>query len=42
MEKQIFNLSKGFLFVLMWTLSLCLYAQGTTVRGVVTDTKGEL
>ncbi|RNC64133.1 TonB-dependent receptor [Proteiniphilum sp. X52] len=41
MKKQIFNLSNGVLFVLMWTLSLCLYAQGITVRGVVTDTKGE-
>jgi len=41
MKKQIFNLSKGFLFLLMWTLSLCLYAQELTVRGVVVDTKGE-
>lgn len=41
MKKQIFNLSKGVLSVLLWTLSLCLYAQGITVRGVVTDTQGE-
>ncbi|MEA5127481.1 MAG: TonB-dependent receptor [Proteiniphilum sp.] len=41
MKKQVFNLSKGVVFILMWTLSLCLYAQGITVRGVVTDTKGE-
>ena len=41
MKKQVFNLSKGVVFILMWTLSLCLYAQGITVRGVVADNQGE-
>ena len=41
MEKQVVNFSKGILFLLMWTLSLCLYAQEITVRGVVTDSNGE-
>jgi TonB-linked SusC/RagA family outer membrane protein len=41
MKKQIFNLLKGFFFVLLWTSSVCLFAQGLTVRGSVTDINGE-
>ena len=37
MKKQIFNLLKGFFFVLFWTSSVCLFAQGVSVKGRVTD-----
>ena len=37
MKKQIFNLLKGFFFVLLWTSSVCLFAQGLSVKGRVTD-----
>jgi TonB-linked outer membrane protein, SusC/RagA family/TonB-dependent outer membrane receptor, SusC/RagA subfamily, signature region len=33
---------KGILFTLLWTLSLCVFAQNITVKGTVTDTTGEL
>lgn len=41
MRKEISNLSKGILFILLWTLSLSLFAQNITVRGIITDTTNE-
>ena len=42
MKKQFLNLMKGFLFALMWIISLCMHAQNITVRGTVTDTHQEV
>ncbi len=41
MKKQISNLTKGILSVLLWIISLCSFAQTITVRGTVTDTNDE-
>lgn len=41
MKKQVVNLSKGMLFLLMWALSISVHAQGITVKGTVTDSRGE-
>lgn len=41
MKKQFLNLTKGFLFALMWIIPLCMHAQNITVRGTVTDTQQE-
>jgi|AGTN01.1.fsa_nt_gi TonB-linked outer membrane protein, SusC/RagA family/TonB-dependent outer membrane receptor, SusC/RagA subfamily, signature region len=41
MRKEISNLSKGILFMLLWTFSLCIFAQNITVRGIVTDATNE-
>lgn len=35
------NLGKGVVFTIMWAFSLCVSAQSLTVRGTVTDTRGE-
>lgn len=42
MKKQILNLSKGILFLLLCAFSQHVFAQNVTVRGTVTDTRGEL
>ncbi len=42
MKKQILNLLKGILFLLLCTFSQHVFAQNVTVRGTVTDTRGEL
>lgn len=41
MKKQILNLQKGILFLLLCTFSQHVFAQNVTVRGIVEDTKGE-
>lgn len=41
MKKHVVNLSKGMFSLMMWALSLCMYAQGITVKGTVVDTRGE-
>lgn len=41
MKRKVSNLWKGSLFILLWMLSLCVFAQNITVRGTVNDTKGE-
>lgn len=41
MQKKVLNLVKGILFTAMWAVSLCVSAQNLTIRGTVTDTKGE-
>lgn len=41
MKKQISNLAKGILSMLLWIISLCAFAQPIAVRGVVTDESGE-
>lgn len=41
MKKQISNLSRGIVFILLCTFSLYASAQNMTVRGKVTDAKGE-
>lgn len=41
MNKKKSNLWKGTLFMLLWIISVCVFAQNITVRGTVTDTKGE-
>jgi TonB-linked SusC/RagA family outer membrane protein len=40
-KRKIFNRWKGFLFLLLWTLSVCGFAQNITVKGTITDTNGE-
>ena len=41
MKNKFSNLSKGILFILLWTFSLFIFAQNVTVSGVVNDVKGE-
>lgn len=41
MRKEISNLSKGILFMLLWAFSLCIFAQNITVRGLITDATNE-
>ena len=41
MKEVILNLAKGMMLLLMWTFSVCLFAQAVTVKGTVTDAKGE-
>ncbi|WP_418894768.1 SusC/RagA family TonB-linked outer membrane protein [Limibacterium fermenti] len=41
MKEVILNLTKGMMLLLMWTFSVCLFAQAVTVKGTVTDAKGE-
>jgi|AGTN01.1.fsa_nt_gi TonB-linked outer membrane protein, SusC/RagA family/TonB-dependent outer membrane receptor, SusC/RagA subfamily, signature region len=41
MKRKVSNLSRGILFMLLWTFSLCTFAQNVTVTGMVTDTQGE-
>lgn len=41
MKRKISNLSKGILFIILWTFSLCIFAQNITVRGIVTDATNE-
>ncbi|WP_418893506.1 carboxypeptidase-like regulatory domain-containing protein [Limibacterium fermenti] len=41
MKEEILNLVKGMMFLLVWTLSIFLFAQAVTVKGTVTDAKGE-
>ena len=41
MKQVILSLVKGMIFLLMWTLSVCVLAQNITVRGTVTDNSGE-
>lgn len=41
MKRKILNLTKGILFIYMWTSSVCMFAQNITVRGTVTDESGE-
>lgn len=41
MKRKISNLTKGVLFALLWTISLCVFAQTNTVRGTVIDANGE-
>ncbi len=41
MKEVILNLAKGMMLLLLWAFSVCLYAQAVTVKGTVTDAKGE-
>lgn len=41
MKKKVLNLPKGILSVIIWTFSVCMFAQNVTIEGTVTDTKGE-
>ncbi|MGB4578046.1 MAG: SusC/RagA family TonB-linked outer membrane protein, partial [Paludibacter sp.] len=41
MKRQISNLARGMVFILLWTISLCMFAQGITVRGTVVDANNE-
>lgn len=41
MKRKNLNLKKGILFTLIWTISVCVFAQNITVRGTVTDGSGE-
>jgi TonB-linked outer membrane protein, SusC/RagA family/TonB-dependent outer membrane receptor, SusC/RagA subfamily, signature region len=41
MKRKILNLMKGILFALLWSFSVCMFAQSITVRGTVTDESGE-
>jgi hypothetical protein len=41
MKRQISNLARGMMFILLWTISLCMFAQGITVRGSVVDANNE-
>lgn len=41
MKSKILNQFKGIMFMLLWTFSLCIYAQNITVTGVVKDINGE-
>lgn len=41
MKKHVVNLSKGMFSLMMWALSLSIYAQEITVKGTVVDTRGE-
>lgn len=41
MQMKSLNLGKGVVFTIMWAFSLCVSAQSLTVRGTVTDTRGE-
>ena len=41
MKRQISNLARGMVFILLWTISLCMFAQGITVRGSVVDANNE-
>lgn len=36
-----FHLMKGIMFVMAWTFSFCIFAQNITVKGNITDAKGE-
>ena len=41
MKRKKSYLWKGFLFTILWSLSLCISAQNVTINGIVTDTKDE-
>jgi len=41
MNKKILFLMKGSLFAWMWIFSLCIFAQNNSVRGTITDSRGE-
>lgn len=41
MKKKILNLTKGLLIMLLWSFSVCMFAQNITVKGKVTDSSGE-
>lgn len=41
MKVKISKLVKGALFIMLWTVSLCAFAQNVAVRGVVSDANGE-
>jgi len=41
MRKEISNLSKGILSMLLWTCALSIFAQNITVRGIITDATNE-
>jgi len=41
MKKKNSNPVKGILFIVLWTFSLCIFAQNITVRGIVTDAANE-
>lgn len=41
MKRKISNLSKGMMFIIVWTFSLCIFAQNITVTGLITDVQGE-
>ena len=41
MRKEISNLSKGTIFMLLWIFSLSIFAQNITVKGLVTDATNE-
>lgn len=40
-KENVFNLTKGVLFMLVWTFSVCVFAQNFTVRGKVIDDQGD-
>lgn len=42
MKREKLNLLKGGMFIILWTLSLHLFAQNLTVSGTVKDTTGDL
>lgn len=41
MKRKVSSLWKGTLFILLWMISLSMYAQNITVKGTVNDTNGE-
>ena len=41
MKRKNSNPFKGILFIVLWTFSLCIFAQNITVRGIVTDASNE-
>jgi len=41
MKSKISILSRGILFMLLWTFSLCIFSQNVSVTGVVHDINGD-
>ena len=41
MKKFFFNLTKGILIALLWSISVFMFSQNATVNGKVTDITGE-
>lgn len=41
MKNKISILSRGILFMLLWTFSLCIFSQNIAVTGVVQDINGD-
>lgn len=41
MKRQISYLARGMVFIVLWAISLCMFAQGITVRGKVVDANNE-